>query len=166
MGTNEPTGQPGGLVCASVALVNVTAAGVDVSLPLAPEMVGALMGYGDPRSDGALYLRLEGIVGQEPANLSVHLDLAPSKSSGAATGLHAGVIGLFGVGQASKPDRHGEGGSGLACSLDVSRILRQLWREAASTPTSLRVRLAFTRAMRPGAQVRIGRVTLLHRSTT
>lgn len=164
MGTSEPTGQPDGLVCATVAPVNVTAAGVDVSLPLAPEIVRALIGHGDPRSDGALYLRLEGIVGQDPANLAVHLDLLPSGTSGAATSHHAGVIGLFGVGQASKPDRHGEGGSGLACSLDVSRIMRQLCREAASTPTSLRVRLAFTRGTRPGARVRIGKVTLLHGS--
>jgi hypothetical protein len=158
MVTNDPAGSPPQCVGATAVPLDVATEGATTSIPLDPRVgreLAAELARDDPAPRGTAHLRLEAITGQRPANLAVYLE-GPGGASH-----RAGVIGLYGLAQATRPDRDGEGGTGMTFSLDVSEVLARLWRATPLGPAQLRVRIAPTRALPPSAVVRIGRVSLL-----
>lgn len=156
---DDPAALPPKSVGATAVPLDLTPEGATTSLSLDPtaarELAAALAAEDEPPHGTAL-LRLDGIVGDRPANLAVFLEGAGASSH------RIGVIGLYGLAQASKPDRHGEGGEGMAFSLEISAALARLWRTTPLGPSGLRLRLVPTRPLPPGAHLRIARIDLLH----
>lgn len=161
---NGPAGLPPKIVGATETPLELTAAGVEASLRLDPqatrELAAALAAPEGPRR-GQVILRLDGITGQTPANLTVDVTL-PEPPARASLRHKVGAIGLFGLAQASKSDRRGDGASGLGFSLEASRVLAQLFQESPSLPAELRLHLAPTKPLPPSAKIRIEKITLFH----
>ncbi len=161
---NGPAGLPPKIVGATVTPLELSAAGVEAPLRLDPqatrELAAALAGPEGPRR-GQVILRLDGITGQTPANLTVDVTL-PETAARASPRRQVGAIGLFGLAQASQPDRPGKGASGLSFSLDVAHALAQLFQESAALPAELRIHLAPAKPLPPSAKIRIEKITLFH----
>lgn len=158
----NPSAEPASQVIATTeAPLELTAAETDVLLRVDPKQGRALMAA--LAAGGRLELRLEGITGNRPANLAVYLGLGDEPDSIFPVKVAAGVVGLYGIAPAERHGAHsGSGGPGLGFALEVSQVLTSLLPAGAPPPGRLRVSLVPTRSL--GAQLRIGKISLLQSS--
>jgi tyrosinase len=106
-----------------------------------------------------IYLNLENITGEgKPERYSVYLNVPEGGNPSADH--YAGVLPMFGVVEASKPDEN-HPGSGLNYSLEVGNLVRALQAKGAWDPKKIRVSFV---AKRKGGnhKIQVGRVSLYY----
>jgi tyrosinase len=115
-----------------------------------------------------IYLNIENITGTgKPVSYSVYLNVPPGESAEDHPELFAGVLPMFGVAEASRPDEN-HPGSGLHYALEVSEIVRRLESRQAWDPANVqitfvprrRARVAESAAEAAVAPIQVGRVSL------
>ena len=143
--------------------IQVTNGGAEEWVPVDPECCRVLAGVLDNASgkdlQGRVYLRLESIHGDHSTVLNVYLGLP----NGAVPLDHpehlAGAAGLFGVRQASRERGRKETADGLACSLDVTQVFKNLRLAGPPDPASIRVNIVPYRPMPENARISVGTIS-------
>ncbi|GEP40874.1 hypothetical protein [Brevifollis gellanilyticus] len=140
--------------------------GASVVLPVQPEACRALAAAletksgADPR--GEVYLRLEGITGDQPTLLDVYLSVPEGAAAAAHPEHHLGTVGLYGLVQSSMKDKHGGGGQGMGFSLDATCLFKRLRLAGPPVPSGIRVDVIPKRPLPEKGRIIIGKIHLLH----
>jgi tyrosinase len=150
---------------APVALARqATTAQVSLTSPTGP----ALESLESAEEPARMYLNIENITGAGGASsYEVYVNLPPGSEPRQHRELLAGILPMFGLAEATRPDRD-HPGSGLHYALEISDLARRLQERNAWDPNSLQVTFVPRRATiatesaeeAPVAPVTVGRVSL------
>lgn len=140
--------------------------GASVVLPVRPEACRALAAALEARPGnkptGHVYLRLEGITGDQPTLLDVYLAVPEGAAAVAHPEHHLGSIGLYGLVQSSMKDERGGAGQGMGFSLDATCLFNRLRLAGPPAPSGIRVDVVPKRPLAEKGRITIGRIHLLH----
>lgn len=140
----------------------VVSAGTESLVPIDPgagrKLLAALDKTSSAEPRGLVYLRLESITGDHPTVLNVYVGLPEGASPAEHPGYLAGNIGLYGLQQASRKDANGEGGKGMAFSLDVTKVFKNLRLAGPPLSAAIRVSIMPYRPLPPNAEITVGKL--------
>ncbi len=157
---------PASTVGSTTQALQLSPTGASVVLPVQPEACRALAAELAARSEadltGHVYLRLEGITGDQPTLLEVYLALPEGAVAAEHPEHHLGTIGLYGLVQSSMKDKHGGGGQGMGFSLDATCLFKRLRLAGPPVPSGIRVDVVPKQPLAAKGRITIGKMHLLH----
>jgi hypothetical protein len=139
--------------------------GASVVLPVQPEacraLAAALEAKPGNKPTGRVYLRLEGITGDQPALLDVYLAVPEGAAAVAHPEHHLGTIGLYGLVQSSMKEEQGGAGQGMGFSLDATCLFSRLRLAGPPAPSGIRMDIVPKRPLAGKGRVTIRKIHLL-----
>jgi len=145
---------------------DVATTNLSVRPPTGPARPGLL-----PYAAGRAHLNIENVTGEgAPTSYGVYLNLPKDAKPEEHPELFAGILPMFGVAEASKPDTD-HAGDGLHYALDISDLVRRLQGTGDWNPANLRVTFVPRRRSLPHEEadetqppdpIHVGRVSLYY----
>ncbi len=150
---------PPKLVGAAMEIPFASRATVDIELS-SPGGVQSLSEAASPATPDRWYLRVEDIVGENPAVPGY--DVYVNQPKGDHPGLRAGGIASFGIPEASQPDAE-HGGNGLTDVFDITELVAELFDDGAWEPSAVKVTVVpvgLSGEAEEGGDVRASRISI------